>query len=234
MSQNPIHPVLYSPDLDLRYQATLSVHPLDLGKKWPLACDGAANAFLVLIGPSMGRALPGEPIAAGGANRPEGGAMRIGRDVMRFDWNDRRVARWTRICAAMLGSERYVSSLTALLDLDWRHSVGEKHIPTAELHSGLVNYVWPLLGELRPRIVCALTNRVWETIIPKIEPLRVSFPVYPDRDALRREPVIFRLPGCDFHTLLIKPHNHPSYHYLTADMISRVGKACQWFLRQAA
>ena len=151
--------------------------------------------------------------------------MEIGRDVMSFDWGDNRKIKWTRLCAEMLGAERYVSSLTALLDLDWRHSASAKDIPPEELKSGFVNYVWPLLGELRPRIVCALTKSVWDTIIPKIEPLRVSFPVYPDRHTLPREPVIFRLPGCDFVSLLIKPHNHPS-RPLSNDQISQVGKAC--------
>jgi hypothetical protein len=232
--EHQIYSELYSPDLDRRFEATLNVHHTDLGKKWPLACGGAANAFLVLIGPSMGHAIPGETIALGGANRPYGDSMKIGRDVMSFDWGDQRKTRWTRLCAEMLGSEKYVSSLTALMDLDWRHSASEKVIPPEELNSGFVNYVWPLLGEVQPRIVCALTNSVWNTIIPEIQSLQVSFPVYPDKHTLPREPVVFRLPGCDFNTLFIKPHNHPSRHFLTDEMISQVGKACQWFLKQGA
>jgi hypothetical protein len=167
---------LYSPNINQRYLATLSVHRTNLGKKWPLGCSGAPNAFLVLVGPSMGHAIPGETVAIGGANRPHRDSMEIGRDVMSFDWGDQRITRWTHLCSEMLGSESYVSSLTALLNLDWRHSANEKVIPTEELISGLNNYVWPLLGELRPGIVCALTNRVWDTIIPKVKPLRVSFP----------------------------------------------------------
>jgi hypothetical protein len=196
MEQHQMYSELYSPHLDRRYEATLSVHHIDLGKKWPFPCSGAANAFLALIGSSMGHALPGETIAVGGANRPYVDSMEIGRNVMRFDWGDQRVNRWIRLCAAMLGSEQYVSSLTALLDLDWRHSASEKNIPPEELKSGFVNYIWPLLGELRPRIVCALTNNVWDTIISKVDPLRVSFPSSPvlltyNGVQIRRQPVMF-------------------------------------------
>lgn len=232
MEQHLTNLELYSPDLNRRYLATLSMHRTSLGKRWPLGCSGASNAFITLIGPSMGHATPGETVAHGGANRPYRDSMEIGRDVMSFDWGDQRITRWTRLCSEMLGSEHYVSSVTALLNLDWRHAANEKDIPTEELISGLNSYVWPLLNELRPRIVCALTNRVWDTIIPKVKPLRVPFPFCPV--PLPREPIIFRLPGCDFNTLFIKPHNHPSRHFLSNDMISQVGKACQWFLKQAS
>jgi hypothetical protein len=72
---------LYSPDLNRRYLATLRVHRTGLGKKWPLGCGGAPNAFLALIGPSMGHAIPGETVALGGSNRPHRDSMEIGRDV---------------------------------------------------------------------------------------------------------------------------------------------------------
>jgi hypothetical protein len=148
---------LYSPDLNQRYQATLNTHNRrTLSKRWPFACRGAANAFLVLIGPSMGGASPTEPVEPGGANRPHRDPMRIGADVMSFDWRDSRKTRWTRLCSDMLGGEQYVSALTALLNLDWRHSTREGEIPQEDLSNGLARHVWPLLSELQPRIVCRL------------------------------------------------------------------------------
>jgi hypothetical protein len=226
---------LYSFDLDRRYEATLR-HPTDRGKKWPFPCSGAANAFLALISPSMGHAAPGKPVSVGGANRPYVNPMEIGRSVMRFDPATSGLNRWIRLCAAMLGSEQYVSSLTALLELDWGNSVNERDISPEELRSGWLYHIWPLLGEIRPRIVCALTNKVWNAIIPEIEPLRVSFTSCPVtltyRGPIRHQPVVFRLPGCDFNTLHIKPPHHPSWPNLTDDMISQVGEACQWFLSQ--
>ncbi len=229
--QRQANPDLYSPDLDRRYKAAINVHRTSLGKKWPLGCSGAANAFLALIGPSMGGAIRGETVGRGGASRPYRHSMDIGRDVMSFDWGDQRITRWTRLCSAMLGGERYVSALTALLNLDWRHSTNERDIPTQELLTGFDGYVWPLLGQIRPRIVSPLTNLVWDTMLSKVEPLRVSFSVCPV--PLPREPIIFRSPGSDFNTMLIKPHNHPSRHFLTNHMISDVGRACEWFLNQA-
>src|SRR5712692_5365846 len=117
---------LFSKDLTQRYRATLAAAQTDDNVKcWPWACSGAANAFLVLLGPSMGGAGAGEAIAHGGPDRPFQEPMRIGPDVMNLDWGDQRKVRWTRLCSAMLGGEQYVRCLTALLNLDWRHSARE-------------------------------------------------------------------------------------------------------------
>ncbi len=76
---------LFSPDLQQRYQASIT-QPQSLEEHWPLACSGAANAFLVLIGPSMGRAGADQIAQPGGANRPLDGRMTIGPEVMKIDW----------------------------------------------------------------------------------------------------------------------------------------------------
>ena len=144
----------------------------------------------------MGGACPGEAVEPGGANRPHRWPMEIGSDVQTFDWGDHRVTRWNRLCAAMLGEERYVPALTALLNLDWRHSTSESAIPHDHLETGFVRYVWPLLQLLQPRIVCPLTNRVWDIIAPRLDSLRVSFAPCPT--VLPRQPIFFRLPSCDF------------------------------------
>ena len=141
---------------------------------------------------------------------------------------DSRKARWTRLCSSMLGGDKYVGTMTALLNLDWRHSVNEKEIPEEDLLNGLSQYVWPLLVELRPRLVCPLTKRVWKIIAHEIEALRVPFPSCPF--PLRREPIVFKLPECAFPSILVKPDNHPS-RALSYKEITVVGKACQWFLK---
>ncbi len=83
--------------------------------------------------------------------------MRIGRDVMNLNWdNQQREKRWTGLCAEMLGGEQYVRTVTALLNLDSRHAPDQKRVPDKDLLNGFVRYVWPLLSELRPRLVCAL------------------------------------------------------------------------------
>jgi hypothetical protein len=156
--------------------------------------------------------------------------MKIGRDVMNFNWGDNRKARWTRLCSKMLGNEEYVSALTALLNLDWCNSTKEKNIPDSALKDGFIDHVWPLLEKMRPRLVCPLTNRVWKTMLPEIEPLRVvNFEPCPV--TLPRQPIVFRFVEADFMSFFIKPHNHPS-RALSNDQIDDVGRACQWFLGQ--
>lgn len=226
-----MHSERYSPQIKQRYRATVAEDGTVLNKKWPMACGGAANAFLALVGPSMGGAGSGEAVKSGGANRPHRWPMQIGSDVQTFDWGDHRVTRWNRLCAAMLGAEQYVPALTALLNLDWRHSTSESAIPQDHLETGFTRYVWPLLQLLQPRIVCPLTNRVWDIIAPRIENFRVSF--VPCSTVLTRQPIFFQLPDSDFVTMLVKPHNHPS-RALSYDQISQVGEACTWFLNQRA
>ena len=225
-----MNPDLYSPDIESRYQASVDLDGHPTGGEWPFACSGAANAFLALVGPSMGGAGADEKVAHGGADRPEGGSMTVGRDVMNFDWGDGRKALWTRMCSEMLGDEKYVTTLTALLNLDWRHASSEKGIPTEGLLDGLNLHVWPALTNLRPRLVCPLTNRVWETVLPTIEALSVPFAKCPI--PLRKEPVVFRFPGCEFSTMLVKPHNHPSRPF-SNEQKKVLGQACQWFLRES-
>jgi hypothetical protein len=221
---------LFDGDLGRRYQATVTGEPFELSRKWPVGCGGAANAFLTLIGPSMGGAVPGQEPERGGADRPHRTPMRIGRDAMNLDWGDRRKVRWTRLCSDMLGGDQYVGPMTALLNLDWRHSTSEANVPQGDLVTGLDSFVWPLLEELRPRLVCPLTKRVWKVIRPRVEALSVSHSECPVR--LPEAPIIFRLRGCEFMSMLIKPHRHPS-RALSYAQISEVGRACRWFLDES-
>lgn len=233
-----MNPELYLPDLEQRYQATISQDCISLGINWPMACWGAGNAFLALLGPSMGAADPGRDAEVGGTNRPRRYPMQIGRTVMDFEGLGRRRARWQRLCVDIFGAEPYVSAMTALLNLDWRNSSSEITIPQGDLSSGLTNYIWPLLQQLRPRIICVLSNRTWDTIYPQIEQcgavaLKLPFSLR-DSHATEpsRQPVVFHLPACKFQTLLVKPHRHPS-RALSYEQISLVGRACQQFLQVA-
>jgi hypothetical protein len=155
---------------------------------------------------------------------------------MDFPWKDHRKARWIRLCSTMLGKEEYVSALTALLNLDWCNSSREKDIPKPALEDGFNNHIWPLLKQIRPRLLCPLTNLVWDTMQPKIkERCVVDFPPYRDdgtplEDRLTRKPIVFRFDGADFMSFFIKPQNHPSRHFLTDPKIDEVGRACKWFL----
>jgi hypothetical protein len=125
------------------------------------------------------------------------------------------------------------------MNLDWQHSTEERKIPPQYLAAGFKDYVWPLLNYVRPRIICVLTNRVWNTIIPQVEvchpsPFQPPLPLA-DRNGKvpSRLPLVFQLPSCEFSTLVIKPHNHPS-RALSYDQCAIIGRTCQYFLNEPA
>ena len=233
-----MHRDRYSPNLKERYQVTVS-QPEILTTKWPRACSGAANAFLGLLGPSMCAAGQDEPVEAGGAKRPHHHPMTIGPDVINFDGLGSRRYRWNRLCSDILGGTDYISSMTALLNLDWMHSTDERKIPQEDLDAGFRDYIWPLLTVLRPRVVCALTNRVWGTILPQImtcavSPFKLAFSLADSKDHKpSRDPLIFHFPNCAFPTLLVKPHRHPS-RALSYEQCDIIGRVCEMFLNQPA
>lgn len=219
---------LYSPVLDVRYRSSVQGDPKVLTQMWPRACGGAANAFLALIGPSRGHHTGPPPSALGAKTQPQLRPMTVGRDVMTLDWGDHRKVRWTRLCSELLGGEQYVGTLTALLNLATGSFANERDVPRERLQAGFVERVWPLLADIRPRLVVALTNRVWKVMNPEIEKRAVPFATCPV--PLTRTPIIFRLDGSPFLSFFIKTHNHPSRHFLTDAKIADLGKACRWFL----
>ena len=101
----------------------------------------------------------------------------------------------------------HARTLTALLNLSEQHSTNERAISDADLRAGWTERIWPVLPHVRPRIVCALTNSVWDTTCPF---------------DLARERKRFRIPGCKFTTVLVKPHNHPS-RFLSNEQIDQLG-----------
>ena len=125
-------------------------------------------------------------------------------------------------------TEQYVGTLTALLNLATGSFANERDVPRERLQAGFVERVWPLLADIRPRLVVALTNRVWKVMNPEIEKRAVPFATCPV--PLTRTPIIFRLDGSPFLSFFIKTHNHPSRHFLTDAKIADLGKACRWFL----
>ncbi len=150
---------------------------------------------------------------------------------MKFYWGDRPRPRWAKLCAEILGGESYANTLTALLNLDWRHSTSEKSIPQVDLTHGWNERVLPLLLKVRPGIVCALTNRVWDIVEPWAQRRSVVLPRCPV--PLAREPIGFTIDGCEFPTFLVKSHNHPS-RGLSNEHIVDLGRACQWLLNEVA
>ncbi|MFA6546223.1 MAG: hypothetical protein WCS99_17520 [Limisphaerales bacterium] len=228
---------LYSTNVEVRYQATPQTQVL-IERRWPRGCTGAGNAFLVLLGPSMGKEKPGESRAPGGDNRPYRDPMTMGRSVIDFMGLGGRGHRWNRLCKALLGEDRYTPALTALVNLDWSHETDEREVSPKHLVSGFHDHIWKLLIQLRPRIICALTRRVWDTVAPEVRQFEMAdfpkCPIEPSEPRLRLPvaPMFIRIPGCDFVTMLIKPHNHPSRPYLGVRHIAVLGQVSTWFQSQ--
>lgn len=150
---------------------------------------------------------------------------------MTLDWGDHRRVRWTRLCSEMLGGEQYVGTLTALLNLARGSFANAQDVPRERLQEG-VKHVWPLLADIRPRLVAPLTNAVWDVMEPQVTAHAVPFARCPVPLTRKRTPIVFRFDGAPFLSLFIKPHNHPSRHFLTNAKIADLGKACQWFLAE--
>ena len=92
------------------------------------SATAAPTVARVLIGPSMGRVT--------GRHHRVGNPMNLGPEAMNFDWGDHRKARWTRLCAAILGDECHAHALTALLNLSEQHSTNESEISGGNLRAG--------------------------------------------------------------------------------------------------
>jgi hypothetical protein len=194
-----MNPDRYSPNLEKRYQTARADYGTELPQRWPMGCVGAPTAFLVLLGPSMGGNRSGEPVAMGGVDRApwRHNDYRQGRSNLSLTTPNGLEAPLCRD----LGNESYVPAMTSLMNLDWQHSTEERKIPPQYLVLGFKDCVWPLLNCVRPRIICVLINRVWDTIIRQIEechssPFQAPLSLADLTGKLpSRRPLIFRLPS---------------------------------------
>lgn len=217
---------LYSPRLAERYAASLEAGDLALQRRWPAGCGGAGNAFLVLLGPSPGGSRSKRAERAGDSSQAPPRPMRIGPHAMNFDWGDHRKTRWTHLCAQMLGDPRYVQTLTALVNLTADASTDERTADRGSLPGGWQELL-PVLGLVKPRRVCALTNRVWKVVRESAEQASVNLPPVSPSELARADGI--PAAWMSLVTLLVKPHNHP-LRFLTNAQAADLGRVCQWFL----
>jgi hypothetical protein len=120
---------------------------------------------------------------------------------------------------ACVGSEDAARHLTALWNLDWGHYPNATQIPPANLTLGIA-VIRDLITQVRPRIIVMLTNKVADTLLGAWSAERIV--MNPVESRLSYTPHEARFPQVDFPTLLIKPPNHPSRHFLTDTKISLV------------
>lgn len=225
---------LYSPSLSERLTATnkyLKSNESKVVVKWAEGFRGATNAFVVLVGPSYGK-FNGTGIEfKGGSPRPysthaqAGIGGGIGLNPFP-DGSAARQTRWNKLLLACLDSEDAVAKLSALFNLDWGHHSNEKDVPPADLVAGSDEVVGELV-RVKPRIVVPLTRLVWSYLmsaLTKCGAVIVSNPATSNHQSLA-----IRLPGIDFTTLVIRPQNHPSRHFLTDAKIGLLREDLQKF-----
>ena len=202
---------LYDPDPNMRAEASLqySLKRQRYAKKWPRACTGAANAWLVMCGPSPGRADRPDDIWPGGPNRPvdEKPTIGPGAGIIEFDTNTRRNDAFMKVASTCFQGSRYnANALTARVNLDWGHNPNAAEINHEYLKAGC-SVVFDIMRECRPRVVLTMAGAGGVTWLHLSNYLQdhSKGSVAADCDNM-----IIELDDCPFSTLVVKTTLHPS------------------------
>jgi hypothetical protein len=228
MHQDPI----YSSSLSERLEATnayLHSKESKFGLYWPEGLRGALNAYAVLVGPSYGKFNGTGECFAGGIPRPTSKHFHafIGEGVGLNPFPDgstSRQTRWNKLLLACLETEDAVLKLSAIFNLDWGHHSSEKCVHRAHpeyfIHGASV--VASSITGTRPRIIVPLTKTVWSYLIPAL--LESGATLIRENNIQNHQSLTLRLRGCDFESIVVRPWNHPSWHYLTTEKIAQLAK----------
>ena len=221
---------LFDPDLKKRYSATIDFCAGEEKRQygcWPDACWNAANAWVLLVGPSPGKADAGE---RRDQNTRVENPVCVGRQVgvVSFPGSPRRNRAWNRLAVAFAGGEE-AAALTGIANLDWVNSAREKGIKDEQLIAG-APVVWKVIAVAKPRLVIALTHRVYDILLQgQIKP-------YPDRsfempNPPPRKPIVFHIPGFQALSVLCMSPRHPSYGF-GKNQIAEADAIRSWFIRE--
>jgi hypothetical protein len=224
---------LYSASLGTRLTETLAYLATGstvIDEFYPEGLRGSANAYAVLVGPSYGAYNGAGEQYPGGPNRPQSKwSKRLignGLGLNPFPDGSRvRQERWNRLLLACLLTPEAVQHLSALYNLDWGHYPDESSVPTSDLKRGAETVV-EYLALARPKIVVPLSRAVWKHLVLA---LAASGSVVTRQDVIpEHQSLLIRLRGkgglLDFETIVARPYNHPSWHFLTKKRIEAFGK----------
>jgi len=126
--------------------------------------------------------------------------------------------------------------LSALLNLSPKNEADSEKLDEDTLRNGC-DPVWKALREAKPRVIIALSRKVWKYLPPFLEEMgfkeqRASIPP----SCLRGKPldckVLPLFPETKFHTLLLRSPQHPSMSWFklgTHD--AAIQQTVDWFLR---
>jgi len=175
-------------------------------EKWPRACWGSANAWIILVGPSPGAPRDPNNRWPGGPNRPEDdyASISLQASLINFADGKGRNERWMSLVDAFTGDRKLTEALRAVCNLDWGQKANQNEVKDEYLLLGL-----PVLDKIirktEPRIVAAMTVKVWNLLS---EFYRGKIEMKVPCCGLKRNPLRLRIFE-GFDTFLIKTR-HPS------------------------
>jgi hypothetical protein len=119
------------------------------------------------------------------------------------------------------------SKSATMVNLDSGHYPNQYDIPHENLKMGCET-VFKLMKQSKPRVVIALGNVTWSFLPAFI--LQNTMAKQVPLNILTRDPIIFKIPDCEFNTFLIKSPQHPSWPRFNTEVAKTLRDAVDWFL----
>lgn len=219
---------LYSQDPKKRFDATIKftkAQPL-LKELWPRGCSGAPNGWLMLVGPSPGKADSIKNFSKGGPKRPIDKVVKIGDGVGEFSFKTgkQRNHRWNKLAQSVFTNKEYAATLTSRTNLDWGNYPDSTEIPEKNLEDGCA-VVYGLMKNSQPRVIIVLSRLAWKHLTKYLE-----FCIIEQIFDNTIHKYIIQIPNCHFKTLLLKSPQHPSQPFFTDLHCNEIGLAVRSFL----
>lgn len=184
-----LHSGLFSPDPRVRLEAVAGLSKpsrdklLEHYSEWIPNAYGAANAWAVIVGPSPGRARVGSrKKRATGIYQPVLGEVhpKIKEGVEEWPfW--RELLRWVREAFCESGVLQadldLCQTLILMMNLDIACQGQESRISQPKLRKGL-DRLWFVVDSTKPRMLIALTKRVYNVILAGLESDGLGWKVY--------------------------------------------------------
>jgi len=220
---------LYSKYPEKRFNASIKfskAYPL-IKELWPRGCGGAPNGWLMLVGPSPGKADSVNKISKGGLKRPCDKVVNIGYEVGEFSFKTgkQRNNRWNKLTQSVFNNNDYAVTLTSRTNLDWGNYPNSRDIPEKNLEDGCA-VVYGLMKNSQPRVIIVLAKLAWKHLTKYLEFCIAEHKVDKSLDAF-----IIQIPNCNFKTLLLKSPQHPSQPFFNDVHCKKIGIAVKRFLK---
>lgn len=220
---------LYSKDPLKRYNASLrfeKAYP-DAIELWPRGCSGAPNGWLMLVGPSPGKADSIKSLSKGGLNRPCDKRVKIGTNSGKFSFKTgkQRNNGWNKLAESVFDNIEHAGSLTSRTNLDWGNYSKSQEIPKENLILGC-SVVFGLMKSSHPRIIVVLSKRAWKPLTDYLK-----FCIIECIDKQPTDAYTIQMPNCSFKTLILRSPQHPSMPYFSDLHCEQISKTVKWFLK---